>query len=235
MRSFTAQRDVHTADEIWLVEHPPVFTLGQAGLSEHILAAGDIPVLRTERGGQVTYHGPGQVLAYILVDLKRAQMLIRDFVCRLETAVIQTLATLQIPAQRKTGAPGVYLSEHRNGVLQAGAKISALGIKVSRGCTFHGLALNVAMNLEPFSRINPCGYAGLQVIDIDTVLHQRGRKGLHFRSNRDLIEAVARRLSEELVKTLPSTTRSLASLPDSTQPSDAHNLTHRAEAFKITP
>lgn len=157
MESYTDQRGDGGGDELWLVEHDPVFTLGQAGKPEHVLAAGDIPVVRTNRGGQVTYHGPGQVVAYPLVDLRRLNIGVREFVCRIEQALIDTLAQWRIEAVRKDGAPGVYV---------AGAKIGALGLRVRRGCTFHGLAFNVAMDLEPFSRINPCGYQGLQVTSV---------------------------------------------------------------------
>ena len=157
MEKLTDARGDDADDELWLVEHDPVFTLGQAGKAEHVLAAGDIPVLRTNRGGQVTYHGPGQIVAYPLVDLRRLNIGIREFVCRIEQALIDTLATWNISAVRRAGAPGVYVD---------GAKIGALGLRVRHGCTFHGLAFNVAMDLEPFSRINPCGYAGLQVTSV---------------------------------------------------------------------
>jgi lipoyl(octanoyl) transferase len=163
MRDFTAARDDATEDEIWLVEHPPVFTLGLAGRAEHVLTPGEILVVRTERGGQVTYHGPGQVVAYTLVDLRRRAMTVRDLVDRLEQAAIDTCAALTVAAVRKPGAPGVYVAD-RDGA--PGAKIAALGLKVSRGCSFHGIALNVAMDLSPFERINPCGYAGQPVTDL---------------------------------------------------------------------
>ncbi|MEJ7745891.1 MAG: lipoyl(octanoyl) transferase LipB [Luteimonas sp.] len=155
MQHFTDTRDDATPDELWLVEHDPVFTLGQAGKPEHVLAPGDIPVLHVDRGGQVTYHGPGQIVAYPLLDLKRLKIGVREYVCRIEQAIIDTLAEWNIEAARRDGAPGVYVG---------GAKIAALGIRVRRGCTFHGLAFNIAMDLEPFHRINPCGYQGLQVI-----------------------------------------------------------------------
>ncbi len=154
MQRFTDARDQTTADEIWLVEHDPVFTLGQAGKPEHVLMAGDIPVIHVDRGGQVTYHGPGQIVAYPLLDLRRLKIGVRDYVCRIEQVVIDTLAEWNIQARRRDSAPGVYVGD---------AKIAALGIRVRRGCTFHGLAFNIAMDLEPFQRINPCGYAGLQV------------------------------------------------------------------------
>jgi len=154
MQRFTDARSEATPDEIWLVEHDPVFTLGQAGKPEHVLAAGDIPVIHVDRGGQVTYHGPGQIVAYPLFDLKRMKVGVREYVQRIEQSIIDTAAEWNIHAERKEGAPGVYV---------AGAKVAALGIRVRRGCTFHGLAFNIAMDLEPWHRINPCGYQGLQV------------------------------------------------------------------------
>jgi len=154
MQRFTDARGEATPDEIWLVEHDPVFTLGQAGKPEHVLAAGDIPVIHVDRGGQVTYHGPGQIVAYPLFDLKRMKVGVREYVQRIEQSIIDTAAEWNIHAERKEGAPGVYV---------AGAKVAALGIRVRRGCTFHGLAFNIAMDLEPWHRINPCGYQGLQV------------------------------------------------------------------------
>ena len=157
MQRFTDVRNDDTPDELWLVEHDPVFTLGQAGRPEHVLAPGDIPVLHVDRGGQVTYHGPGQIVAYPLLDLKRLKIGVRDYVHRIEQALIDTMAEWNIEAARRDGAPGVYV---------AGAKVAALGIRVRRGCTFHGLAFNIAMDLEPFRRINPCGYEGLQVTSV---------------------------------------------------------------------
>ena len=156
MQRFTDLRDEASTDEAWVVEHDPVFTLGQAGKPEHVLMPGDIPVLHVDRGGQVTYHGPGQLVAYPLLDLKRLKIGVRDYVCKIEQAVIDTLADWNIEAARKDGAPGVYV---------AGAKIAALGIRVRRGCSFHGLAFNIAgESTAPFLRINPCGYQGLQVV-----------------------------------------------------------------------
>lgn len=154
MQRFTDERSASTPDELWLVEHDPVFTLGQSGKLEHVLGAGDIPVLQVDRGGQVTYHGPGQIVAYPLLDLRRLKVGVREYVDRIEQAVIDTLAEWNIEGARRQGAPGVYV---------AGAKVAALGIRVRRGCTFHGLAFNISGDLEPFSRINPCGYAGLRV------------------------------------------------------------------------
>jgi len=154
MQAFTDARTPQTPDELWVVEHEPVFTLGQAGKWEHVLMPGSIPVIPVDRGGQVTYHGPGQIVAYPLLDLRRAGIGVREYVQRIEQAVIDTLAEWNILATRKDGAPGVYVN---------GAKVAALGIRVRRGCTFHGLAFNINMDLEPFRRINPCGFQGLQV------------------------------------------------------------------------
>ena len=154
MQEFTRRRDETTPDEIWLLEHPPVFTLGLAGKPEHLLDPGDIPVVQCDRGGQVTYHGPGQLVVYLLLDLRRHGSGVRELVKRMEDALIAVIAEYQVGAERRPGAPGVYVS---------GAKIAALGLRVKQGCCYHGLALNVDMNLEPFSRINPCGYPGLAV------------------------------------------------------------------------
>ena len=157
MQAFTDARTEDSADELWLVEHEPVFTLGQAGKPEHVLAPGDIPVLHVDRGGQVTYHGPGQIVLYPLLDLRRLGVGVREYVCRIEQAIIDTLDEWNIGGERREGAPGVYVG---------GAKVAALGIRVRRGCTFHGLAFNIGMDLEPFHRINPCGYQGLQVTSL---------------------------------------------------------------------
>jgi lipoyl(octanoyl) transferase len=157
MQAFTDARTPETPDELWVVEHQPVFTLGQAGKWEHVLAPGDIAVIPVDRGGQVTYHGPGQLVVYPLIDLRRAGVGVRQFVQKIEQAIIDTLAEWNIVAVRKDGAPGVYV---------AGAKIAALGLRVRRGCTFHGLALNIKMDLEPFHRINPCGFQGLEVVQL---------------------------------------------------------------------
>ncbi len=166
MQGFTDARDETTPDEIWLVEHDPVFTLGQAGKPEHVLAPGDIPVIHVDRGGQVTYHGPGQIVAYPLLDLRRLGIGVRDYVCRIEQAIIDTLDEWNIGAERREGMPGVYVG---------GAKIASLGVRVRHGRTFHGLAFNVAMDLEPFHRINPCGYVGLHMT---SVLDLGGPSGL---------------------------------------------------------
>jgi lipoyl(octanoyl) transferase len=157
MEGYSDRRGEDGDDQLWLLEHDPVFTLGQAGKPEHVLAPGDIPVVRTNRGGQVTYHGPGQIVAYPLIDLRRRKLGVREFVNRIEQALIDTLATWKIQALRKEGAPGVYVD---------GAKIGALGLRVRRGCSFHGLAFNVDLDPEPFSRINPCGYQGLKVTSV---------------------------------------------------------------------
>lgn len=165
MQAFTGERHADTPDELWLTEHLPVYTLGQAGRREHLLNPGGIPVVPTDRGGQVTYHGPGQVVVYPLFDLKRAGYFVREYVHRLEAAVIATLQQLGLPeARRKDGAPGVYVPmPDANGDL---AKIAALGIKVRNGCAYHGAALNVDMDLRPFLDINPCGYEGLRTTDL---------------------------------------------------------------------
>lgn len=155
MQKFTAERAVDTPDEIWLLQHPPVFTLGQAGKPEHLLCHSDIPLVRIDRGGQITYHGPGQVVAYLLVDLKRRGYGVRELVRRMEQAVIDVLAAQGVSAMRSPGAPGVYVGD--------GAKIAALGLRIKRGCSYHGLALNVDMDLTPFHCIHPCGYPGMAV------------------------------------------------------------------------
>ena len=157
MREFTDARSASTPDEFWLVEHPAVFTLGQAGRVEHILNAAQIPVVNSDRGGQVTYHGPGQLVLYTLVNLRRLRIGVRSMVAAIESAVIASLHTQGLNAQRREGAPGVYVD---------GAKIAALGLRVRNACTYHGVALNVNLELEPFTRINPCGFEGLQVTSL---------------------------------------------------------------------
>jgi lipoyl(octanoyl) transferase len=182
MQAFTGSRTAETPDTLWVCEHPPVYTQGLAGQASHVLAPGDIPVVPTNRGGQVTYHGPGQVVAYPLVDLRRAGYFVKEYVYRIEEAVLRTLGHFGVTGHRVAGAPGIYVRlddpfSHAalTGPAPAGnpfrglGKIAALGIKVSRHCTYHGVALNVAMDLEPFSRINPCGYAGLQTVDLSTI------------------------------------------------------------------
>ena len=182
MQAFTAARTHETPDALWLCEHPPVFTQGLAGQASHLLTPGDIPVVQTNRGGQVTFHGPGQVMAYPLVNLQRAGYYVKEYVFKLEESVIRTLAHFGVTGHRVAGAPGIYVRmddpfSHAALVGPAPAgdpfkglgKISALGIKVSRHCTYHGAALNVAMDLQPFERINPCGYAGLKTVDLFTI------------------------------------------------------------------
>ena len=168
MRAYTDARDADSFDQLWIVEHDPVFTLGLAASRAHVLAPGTIPLVETDRGGEVTYHGPGQALIYALLDLKRQrrQGQIREFVTRIEQAVIETLSGYGLRGERHSGAPGIYVSQGS----WAGAKIAALGLKVrASGCTYHGVSLNVAMDLTPFSCINPCGYAGLQCVDLRTL------------------------------------------------------------------
>jgi lipoyl(octanoyl) transferase len=182
MRAFTEARAAATPDELWLCEHPPTYTQGLAGKSDHVLNPAGIPVVQTNRGGQVTYHGPGQVVAYPLVDLQRLGIYVREYVFRLETAVIQTLESFGITGHRVAGAPGIYvrLDDPGSHAALAGpapqddpfrglGKIAALGIKVSRHCSYHGVALNVAMDLQPYAGINPCGYAGMQTVDLATL------------------------------------------------------------------
>ncbi len=188
MKSFTAARDDATADELWMCQHPATFTQGQAGSAAHLLSPGDIPVVSSDRGGQVTFHGPGQVVAYPLVDLKHAGFFVKEFVYRLEESIIRTLGHWQVTGHRVAGAPGIYVRldnphshdrlpqrpQHQQTTLAPDAfeglgKIAALGIKVSRHCAYHGAALNVQMDLSPYSRINPCGYAGLRTVDLFTI------------------------------------------------------------------
>ncbi|MFC7518750.1 lipoyl(octanoyl) transferase LipB [Herbaspirillum sp. GCM10030257] len=169
MRAFTDARDAETRDELWLVEHPPVYTLGLGADPSHVLDAHGIPVIQTDRGGEVTYHGPGQVVIYLLMDLRRkpgARLFAREFVNKIEQSVIQTLQAYNLSGERKPGAPGIYMADGP----WKGAKIAALGLKVrGNGCTYHGVSLNVAMDLAPFSWINPCGYEGLATVDMRTV------------------------------------------------------------------
>jgi lipoyl(octanoyl) transferase len=181
MRAFTAARTAETADELWLCEHSPVFTQGVAGKAEHVLDAGAIPVVRSDRGGQVTYHGPGQVVAYPLVDLRRCGIYVKEYVYRLEQALLKTLGSYAVTGHRVRGEPGVYvrladpfghaaLAPSPGGDPFAGlGKIAAIGVKVSRHAAYHGVALNVAMDLRPFERINPCGHAGLKTVDLSTI------------------------------------------------------------------
>jgi lipoyl(octanoyl) transferase len=186
MQDFTAERTPETSDELWVCEHPPVFTQGLASHEDHLLAPGDIPVVPTNRGGQVTFHGPGQVVAYPLIDLKRAGYYVKEYVYRIEESVIRTLDHFGVTGHRVSGAPGIYVriddpqshamlaqrpqkDGYKDPDFAGLGKIAALGIKVSRHCTYHGVALNVAMDLSPYQRINPCGYQGLQTVDLSTI------------------------------------------------------------------
>jgi lipoyl(octanoyl) transferase len=167
MREFTDQRTSETADEIWLLEHHHVFTQGQAGKAEHLLMPGDIPVVQTDRGGQVTYHAPGQLIAYLMLDLRRLDLGVRELVTLIEQSIVSVLNEYGIAAYPKADAPGVYVEKSRKA---PDSKIAQLGLRVRRGCSYHGLSLNLAMDLEPFLRINPCGYEGLAVTDMRTEL-----------------------------------------------------------------
>lgn len=158
MQAFTEQRDEKTADEIWFTEHPPVFTLGMNASREHVLLPGDIPIVQIDRGGQVTYHGPGQLMVYPLIDVRRARISVRDLVCALEKSVIRLAAQFSIEAHGRRDAPGVYVGE---------TKLASIGLRIRRGASFHGMALNVNVDLEPFSRINPCGFENLQMTDLN--------------------------------------------------------------------
>jgi lipoyl(octanoyl) transferase len=182
MQAYTAGRQADSPDELWLCEHPPVFTQGLAGSADHLLAPGEIPVVQANRGGQVTYHGPGQVVAYPLLDLRRAGYFVKEYVYRIEEAVIRSLAHLGVTGHRVAGSPGIYvrLDDPGSHAALTGprpaqepfrglGKIAALGIKVSRHCSYHGVALNVAMDLSPYQRINPCGHVGLQTVDLSTM------------------------------------------------------------------
>jgi lipoyl(octanoyl) transferase len=191
MRSFTEARTPETPDEIWLVEHPPVFTLGQAGDPAHLLAADPaIPLIKVDRGGQITYHGPGQVVAYVLLDLRRRKLFVRDLVTRIEQAAIDTLAAYNLAGERRAGAPGIYVAPGPGAQGHQGAKIAALGLKIRNGCSYHGVSLNVAMDLRPFLAINPCGYAGLETVDMATLGVAAGWK--------DIAQTLAARLAANL-------------------------------------
>ncbi len=182
MQAYTDQRDADSSDELWLLEHPPVFTQGQAGKAEHVLAPGDIPVVQVDRGGQVTYHGPGQLVAYVLLDLKRAGMGVRQLVTHIESSLVELLADYGLPASPRADAPGVYLEN--------GAKIAQLGLRVRRGCSFHGLSLNIDMDLSAFERINPCGHVGMSVTDMAGKL-----------DNKPVFDEVAQRLTAIFART----------------------------------
>ncbi|MCF7500401.1 lipoyl(octanoyl) transferase LipB [Pseudoalteromonas sp. L1] len=187
MQSFTDTRDEHTADEIWLVEHEPVFTQGQAGKAEHLLNTGDIEVIQVDRGGQVTYHGPGQQMMYVLFNLRRLNIGVRELVTWLEECIIDTLKDYDIDAYAKADAPGVYVND---------SKVASLGLRVRRGCSFHGLALNVNMDLAPFLRINPCGYAGMNMVQT-TDLH--GPQNLE-QAGAGLVKHMIKKLNATVVK-----------------------------------
>jgi len=181
MHDFTDSRNDTTVDEVWLVEHNPVFTQGQAGKAEHILNPGNIPVVQSDRGGQVTYHGPGQLVAYFLVDLRRKKLGVRDLVTHIENMVINTLKVFNIESAARPDAPGVYVDNK---------KICSLGLRIRKGCSFHGLALNINMDLSPFLRINPCGYQGMEMVQVSQL------------GGPDNVESVARQLIKELVALL---------------------------------
>ena len=182
MKSFTASRDASTPDELWLLEHPRVYTQGQAGKAEHILAPGDIPVILVDRGGQVTYHGPGQLVVYLMIDLTRHRLGIRSLVDVIEQAIVRTLAGMGVSAAPRPDAPGVYVEQ---------AKIASLGLRVRRGCSFHGLALNVAMDMEPFRRINPCGYAGMAMCQVSDFVPGATVAGLAPALSDELVNGLA--------------------------------------------
>lgn len=209
MRAFTLARDADTADEIWLTEHEPVYTLGLAGKPEHVLDPGAIPVVQTDRGGQVTYHGPGQLIAYLLLDLKRRGLKVRELVRLIEAAVIATLADFGVAGHRRAGMPGVYVGKTKSGIndgtsgdtngdLGSGAKIAALGLKVKSGCSYHGVSLNVDMDLAPFAGINPCGYENLEVTQIKAILAPSNRTAMPAVA----VVAVAQRLAVHLTSAL---------------------------------
>lgn len=170
MIEFTEKRSEATPDEIWLLQHNPVFTQGQAGKPEHLLSSSDIPVVKSDRGGQITYHGPGQLIAYVLIDLRRKGLSVRQLVSTLEDSVVKCLANFKIQAYAKEDAPGVYVDRQVDGHALGDAKIASLGLRVRKGCCFHGLSLNIAMDLSPFDRINPCGYKGLAMTSMERLL-----------------------------------------------------------------
>jgi lipoyl(octanoyl) transferase len=194
MRNFTQQRNSDTSDEIWILEHPPVFTLGLAGDPSNLHSpSNDIPMVQVDRGGEITYHGPGQIVIYLLLDLRRLGIFVKELVSRIEQALIDTLADFGISAERHAGAPGIYVAQASSTPAEyQGAKIAALGLKISKGCTYHGLALNVATDLGAFSRIHPCGYEGLRTVDMQTL-------GI-----KDNIDMISHTLLEHLQKQLLS-------------------------------
>ncbi|MBU3629575.1 lipoyl(octanoyl) transferase LipB [Polynucleobacter sp. AP-Melu-500A-A1] len=195
MRTFTKERDVNTPDEIWVLQHPPVFTLGLAGDAGNLHSPSEqIPLVQVDRGGEITYHGPGQIVVYLLLDLKRQGIFVKELVSRIEQALIDTLADYGIQAQRQKGAPGIYIAQQASIPEEwFGAKVAALGLKVSKSCSYHGLALNVATDLDAFSRIHPCGYEGLRTVDMQSL-------GI-----KDNINTISKKLLEHLQKQLMST------------------------------
>lgn len=194
MQRYTAQRDGSACDELWLLQHPSVFTQGQAGKPEHLLFTGDIPVVQSDRGGQVTYHGPGQIVGYVLFDIKRADYGVRDLVSAIENAIIDVLAGYGISARARPDAPGVYVGD---------AKIAQLGLRIKRGCSYHGLSLNVDMDMEPFLRINPCGYQGMEVICMRQLLNDK-TPGID-EVEAKLAAAIASQLNTEITDSVPAT------------------------------
>ena len=192
MHTFTDERDENTCDEVWLVEHNPVFTQGQAGKEEHVLAAGDIPIVKSDRGGQVTYHGPGQLVAYVLINLRRKNTGVRELVTHIENTVVNTLHQFGIESAARPDAPGVYVDNK---------KICSLGLRIRKGCSFHGLALNVNMDLSPFLRINPCGYAGMEMIQ----LHDLVKENDNVENKAEHVEDVHSLLIKELTTLLDYT------------------------------
>ncbi|MGR6840304.1 lipoyl(octanoyl) transferase LipB [Aliivibrio wodanis] len=192
MHTFTDERDENTCDEVWLVEHNPVFTQGQAGKEEHVLAAGDIPIVKSDRGGQVTYHGPGQLVAYVLINLRRKNIGVRELVTHIENTVVNTLHQFSIESAARPDAPGVYVDNK---------KICSLGLRIRKGCSFHGLALNINMDLSPFLRINPCGYAGMEMIQ----LHDLVKENDEVKNKAEHVEDVHPLLIKELTTLLDYT------------------------------
>ncbi|MUH98655.1 lipoyl(octanoyl) transferase LipB [Aliivibrio fischeri] len=192
MHTFTDERDENTCDEVWLVEHNPVFTQGQAGKEEHVLAAGDIPIVKSDRGGQVTYHGPGQLVAYVLINLRRKNIGVRELVTHIENTVINTLSHFNVESAARPDAPGVYVDNK---------KICSLGLRIRKGCSFHGLALNINMDLSPFLRINPCGYAGMEM----TQLHYLVKDNMTVENKAEHVEDVHPLLIKELTTLLDYT------------------------------
>lgn len=192
MHTFTDERDENTCDEVWLVEHNPVFTQGQAGKEEHVLAAGDIPIVKSDRGGQVTYHGPGQLVAYVLINLRRKNIGVRELVTHIENTVINALSHFNVESAARPDAPGVYVDNK---------KICSLGLRIRKGCSFHGLALNINMDLSPFLRINPCGYAGMEMIQ----LHDLVKDNMTVENKAEHVEDVHPLLIKELTTLLDYT------------------------------